>query len=72
LSCGNLPHFWQGNADRIEGTVRSISSAAQGKKPTEATQLGSILRAMIQKRDMLVNLASNRCQERAVPYTVGQ
>ena len=49
-------------------TVRSVSSTAQGKKPTETDQLKSIIRAMVQKKDMLVTLASNQRQERAVSW----
>jgi hypothetical protein len=47
-------------------TVRSVSSTAQGKRLTETDQFKSIVRAMVQKKDMLVTLASNQRQERAV------
>jgi hypothetical protein len=40
-------------------TVRSVSSTAQGKKLTEAGQPEAIVRAMIQKKGMLVTLANN-------------
>ena len=49
-------------------TVRSVSSTAQGKKPTETDQFESIIWTMIQKKDMLVTLASNQRQERAVSW----
>jgi hypothetical protein len=49
-------------------TVRSVSSTAQGKKLTEAGQPEAIVRAMIQKKGMLVTLASNQRQERAVSW----
>ena len=48
--------------------VRSVFSTAQGKKPTETDQFKSIVWAMIQKKDMLVTLASNQRQERAISW----
>jgi len=44
--------------------VRSVWSTLQGMKLAAANQFEAGIRAMVQKRDMLVTLASNQRQER--------